>query len=459
MISGIWQALLTITRFLLHYIHIQNVITIILSLIIFYVLFFLFKSLKIFGSIVYVCSIILYIISLFMKNIFLEFLSFTFLSIFLFLSIYYLIIFLYYKNKTISLINLNYAAVYPFEKYYALIEAARLPIPFTGIYFVLRFDILENNNIIDKYETHINYEGKNFIKLLLLFRRHGKFILNNFYFLFKDIFGLTEYKIKCDFQKNVVVFPYFVESIRIPFLLDKGGEEILQSKIKINSTDFFENRKYYPGDDTRRINWKIFAHSGELHIREVEKIPPRIGQISILYAPYSEYVYEYEYISSLFLATINYLIKLNYEIRVAVPYTENIYILDSSSEKEFNDIINYSYMPFTHEKSKTLKNPIIFASFDEFNNLLKKGRLHKKFCAVTYYDPFENIENIYKYLFYIHRHDNLFREYLSIGRGFFIYKKREKLLMECKKKSESMNIKLNLYRIGSNFNEIVKKNY
>ena len=176
---------------------------------------------------------------------------------------------------------------------------------------------------------------------------------------------MTGLIIKCDFNNIIFIYPYFSKSEYIPFFLDKGGEEVLQSVVKVNSTDFFENRKYYPGDDTRRINWKIFAHSGELHIREVEKIPPKIGRISILFTPYSDNFYEYEYISSLFLSTVHFLLKFNFQVKIFYPNNVNGSLIDKTKEKEFNNIINNSYYPIDYNLNTRLKNIVVFSSFEE----------------------------------------------------------------------------------------------
>lgn len=40
------------------------------------------------------------------------------------------------------------------------------------------------------------------------------------------------------------------------------------------SENLYETRTYLPGDDPRKINWKIYAHSGALAIREGELLPP-----------------------------------------------------------------------------------------------------------------------------------------------------------------------------------------
>jgi hypothetical protein len=42
------------------------------------------------------------------------------------------------------------------------------------------------------------------------------------------------------------------------------------------------HRPYTPGDDPRRINWKLYGHAGELFVREGEREPPPRSRLEIL---------------------------------------------------------------------------------------------------------------------------------------------------------------------------------
>jgi hypothetical protein len=48
------------------------------------------------------------------------------------------------------------------------------------------------------------------------------------------------------------------------------------------SDNLTDHRPYIPGDDPRRINWKLFSHGGELIVREGEPEPPPHSNIMIL---------------------------------------------------------------------------------------------------------------------------------------------------------------------------------
>jgi hypothetical protein len=46
--------------------------------------------------------------------------------------------------------------------------------------------------------------------------------------------------------------------------------------------NLIDHRPYVPGDDPRRINWKLYGHGGELFVREGEREPPPHSNILIL---------------------------------------------------------------------------------------------------------------------------------------------------------------------------------
>ena len=246
----------------------------------------------------------------------------------------------------------------------------------------------------------------------------------------------------------MIVYPYFSKAEKIPFFLDKGGEEVIQSVVKVNSTDFFENRKYYPGDDTRRINWKIFAHSGELHIREVEKIPPKIGQISFLYAPYSKDNREYEYITSLFLSTVHFLLKYNFQLKIIHPGNINGNLIDKTKEKEFNNIINYSYQPIIFDKFNQIKNVVLFASFEEYKKVIKSKLIKDSYAVVSLNNENidENLNNL-NLLINVNNYDGLLKEIVYKLRKKKNKKDIEMEIKELKGLSIYNRIDFKLYRI------------
>jgi len=63
----------------------------------------------------------------------------------------------------------------------------------------------------------------------------------------------------------------------------KGGDSDRRDASAIERTDdLIDHRPYVPGDDPRRINWKLYSHGSELFIRQGEREPPPHSNITIL---------------------------------------------------------------------------------------------------------------------------------------------------------------------------------
>ncbi|MDR0290370.1 MAG: DUF58 domain-containing protein [Treponema sp.] len=63
----------------------------------------------------------------------------------------------------------------------------------------------------------------------------------------------------------------------------RAGESLLKPEPTFQRTDnLIDHRPYVPGDDPRRINWKLYSHSGGLFVREGEYEPPPHSNIIIL---------------------------------------------------------------------------------------------------------------------------------------------------------------------------------
>ena len=63
----------------------------------------------------------------------------------------------------------------------------------------------------------------------------------------------------------------------------RAGESTLKPEFTIQRTDnLIDHRPYVPGDDPRRINWKLYGHGGGLFVREGEYEPPPQSKLVIL---------------------------------------------------------------------------------------------------------------------------------------------------------------------------------
>ncbi len=76
-----------------------------------------------------------------------------------------------------------------------------------------------------------------------------------------------------DLPAPLIVHPAAQTEPKTGFPPGKTGRTRGKSSFK-RSDDLYETRNYQPGDDPRKINWKVYAHSGELSIRQGELLPP-----------------------------------------------------------------------------------------------------------------------------------------------------------------------------------------
>jgi hypothetical protein len=54
----------------------------------------------------------------------------------------------------------------------------------------------------------------------------------------------------------------------------KGGDTLRVGACVLKGENLVDHRPYVPGDDPRRINWKLFSHARELFVRDEERTPP-----------------------------------------------------------------------------------------------------------------------------------------------------------------------------------------
>lgn len=98
----------------------------------------------------------------------------------------------------------------------------------------------------------------------------------------QDVLGFTRGSIPLKAEERVRVFPDTVPAADNIRHLEEGGEATEFVKRRRLSEERLEVRKYYPGDDPRRLNWKVYAHLGELFLRVGEETPPPESRILVI---------------------------------------------------------------------------------------------------------------------------------------------------------------------------------
>jgi hypothetical protein len=80
---------------------------------------------------------------------------------------------------------------------------------------------------------------------------------------------------------RLLVMPRAAEQA-VSLSAQSGGDEQRTSPRFIRTDDLIDHRPYVPGDDHRRINWKLYGHAGDLFVREGESEPPPHSRLIIL---------------------------------------------------------------------------------------------------------------------------------------------------------------------------------
>ena len=80
---------------------------------------------------------------------------------------------------------------------------------------------------------------------------------------------------------RLLVMPQAAEGA-LPLAARSGGVERRTEPHFLRTDDLIEHRPYVPGDDPRRINWKLYGHAGSLFVREGEPEPPPHSRLVIL---------------------------------------------------------------------------------------------------------------------------------------------------------------------------------
>lgn len=97
----------------------------------------------------------------------------------------------------------------------------------------------------------------------------------------RDALGLFSSSLVLPGEGGLTVFPPAVSPREGPELPSLGGGGPAEQRSLRRSEELFDLRKYQPGDDPRRVHWKLFAHLEELFIRQGEEEPPPSGEYPV----------------------------------------------------------------------------------------------------------------------------------------------------------------------------------
>jgi uncharacterized protein (DUF58 family) len=111
----------------------------------------------------------------------------------------------------------------------------------------------------------------------------GAYYSRNDEFLIFDMLGFfrVSFPVPQDRGPRLLALPAAAAEA-IPVYIRAGGDEQRRESTYLRTDNLIDHRPYIPGDDPRRINWKLYSHGGELFVREGEPEPPPHSKLTIL---------------------------------------------------------------------------------------------------------------------------------------------------------------------------------
>ena len=97
-----------------------------------------------------------------------------------------------------------------------------------------------------------------------------------------DALGFFRFSVKAPESLGLTVVPVVRGSQLTSRVSHREGDEPERSDRRIRTEELLEVRRYVPGDDVRRINWKQYARWEELFLRIGEEVPPVSQEVTLL---------------------------------------------------------------------------------------------------------------------------------------------------------------------------------
>jgi uncharacterized protein (DUF58 family) len=102
----------------------------------------------------------------------------------------------------------------------------------------------------------------------------GAYASTDAVFEVRDLLGFTAHRLAVPLRETLTVYPSLSPIPESTTFMEQAEESAVYAPRRRRSEELLEARKYYPGDDVRRLNWKVFAHLNELFLRIGEEVPP-----------------------------------------------------------------------------------------------------------------------------------------------------------------------------------------
>jgi uncharacterized protein (DUF58 family) len=145
--------------------------------------------------------------------------------------------------------------------------------------YMVRLETLDGR-VIEKVFPRDFLAGKS---AAVIGEKRGAYFGERDYLFIGDIFGFFRTKIKTASHHGERLFVYpAIRRERPVEIPGADGSGLVVNAALVPNDDLTEQRQYVPGDDPRRINWKLYGHSEELFVREGEKRGEPLPEITVV---------------------------------------------------------------------------------------------------------------------------------------------------------------------------------
>ncbi len=116
--------------------------------------------------------------------------------------------------------------------------------------------------------------GANSVDMAFRPQKRGNYAASAALIEVRDILGFTSAGVPVPLRESMKVFPGVTRDKPAKRPPEEGGDSVTFSAHRRRSEELLEVRAYFPGDDVRKLNWKVYAHMNELFLRIGEETPP-----------------------------------------------------------------------------------------------------------------------------------------------------------------------------------------
>jgi len=98
----------------------------------------------------------------------------------------------------------------------------------------------------------------------------------------EDPFGFFHFDYQCGSEYRISVPPAVVQNDVSEIRGRPAADAAAAPRLKEDTEERLERRSYIPGDDPRRLDWKVFARTGEMFVRVGEEVVPDRGRVWLM---------------------------------------------------------------------------------------------------------------------------------------------------------------------------------